>query len=339
MSVTVLVTGAGGFVGSAVVRALAAEPGVSARLLAHRRPVAADRPGDVVTADLADASSLRGRLDGADVIIHAASEVGSDPARCERVNVLGTRNLVEEAERAGVRHLVHVSTAAVHGLGPHRGLPEGSPPAPVSPASRSRREAERLTAAAGAVILRPFFVYGEGDRWYVPGLLRLLTTRPGTWFDGGRAQHSVVAVDDLAAMAVAAAVRPVPFAGGVPFHVCEPQPVSVRAVAAVLAGMFGLTVPTLSVPWRLARQALRNRPGYRRAELLAEDHVYAAPRVWAAAGLGPGAAFLDRLPDLAPWYGRFLGEAGEVREPGEAGEAEGAEGAEEVGEVGEGGRT
>jgi nucleoside-diphosphate-sugar epimerase len=279
--------------------------------MAHRRPISATLDSaatiEFVTADLADAGSLRGCCDGAAVLLHLASEIGADPVRCTRVNIHGTRSLLAEADRAGVRHVIYLSTAAVHGLGPHRELPEDGPVAPVSAASRTRY--------AGAVVFRPFFVYGEGDRWYIPSLLRRFGGRGrrltgGLWFDHGSARHSVVAVEDLAAVIAIAAERPDAFSAAMPYHVCEPEAVSLRAVVTALAGLFGCPAPAFSLPWPPVRLLLGAHPAlshaYRRAELLAQDHTYAASRVWAAAGIATGPPMPTRLPRLAPWYQRFM---------------------------------
>jgi nucleoside-diphosphate-sugar epimerase len=300
-----LVTGGGGFVGTAVHRALAAAPGApEIRWLAHRRPV----PGaDTVRADLTDPASLRGCCDGVDTVLHLAARVDADEAGCVAVNERGTGHLLAEAERAGVRNFVYLSHAAVHGLGPHRSVTETARPAPASAASRTRRAAERQVLARGGVVLRPFFTYGDGDRWIVPLLLRWLWQRPRVWVDDGRARQSVVAVDDLAAVLAAAALRPAAFAGP-PLHVCEPEPVAVRDALLALAALFGGPRRRISVPGAPLRAALRWGRRHRlarRLELLSVEHTYHSERAWAAAGVRPAGAMLDRLPGHAAWYARY----------------------------------
>ncbi|WP_341722316.1 NAD-dependent epimerase/dehydratase family protein [Streptomyces rimosus] len=180
---------------------------------ASRKPAAASDPTtdprlDWARADLADPASLRGLCEGADVLLHLASDIGRDAEHCELVNVLGTAALVDEAVRAGVGRIVHLSTAAVYGAGPHSGLDvDEIPPAPVSAASRTRLAAEQPVLAAGGTVLRPGLVLGAGDRWVVPALAELLGRVPARW-DGGRGLLSVVAVEDLARLFVRLALGP-----------------------------------------------------------------------------------------------------------------------------------
>lgn len=90
-------------------------------------------------ADLADEPSLRGVCDGADVLVSLASYIGPDADRCAAVNSAGTAALVAEARRAGVGRIIHLSTCAVYGPGPHRGQDVHElVPAPVSVASVGR---------------------------------------------------------------------------------------------------------------------------------------------------------------------------------------------------------
>ncbi len=283
----VLLTGATGFIGSAVRAAL----GDAVVRCLVRRPGTA---GGIV-GDLTEPATLRGICDGTDVIVHAASYVGADPDECARVNHAGTRHLLAEAARSGVRRIVQVSTAAVYGHGPHRDLPEEArDPAPVSPASASRAAAEREVRGYGGVVLRPHLVYGPGDRWVVPSLARLLSALPGLP-GGGRPLMSMVAVTDLARLVAALATRPAP--PGTLYHANHPEPVSVRAVGAALHRLFGLPIPDGDLP---AGTPLPPGLSPRHLELVSVDHWYASHRVWAETGLRPRAAFPDGLD--AAWY-------------------------------------
>jgi dihydroflavonol-4-reductase len=108
-----LVTGATGFVGSAVVTLLH-ERGHPVRAVV-RDPARADvLPDGVerVAADLADAESLARAMDGCEGVFHLAAAVGAPGPEARELNVGGTRRVVEAVRRAGVSRLVHTSTSA-----------------------------------------------------------------------------------------------------------------------------------------------------------------------------------------------------------------------------------
>ncbi|WP_037680426.1 NAD(P)-dependent oxidoreductase [Streptomyces griseus] len=306
--VRIVLTGPTGFIGSAVLRELAGRRATDAlyvtalgRRTTHGTRAHAD---DWRYADLADAGSLRGVCDDADVLLHLGGVLGPTPEHCHTVNVLGTAALMEEARAAGVGRTVHLSTAAVYGRGPHRGIDvDEVAPAPVSAASASRLEAEAFALAAGAVVLRPGLVLGEGDRWVVPGLAELVRRVPAVW-DGGRARISAVAVEDLARLIVALALDGNEVEPGI-HHASHPEPVTTGALLRTLADLDVLPRVTESWPWERCVEALHGtegRAGERQLSLVALDHWYASEEVWRSAGCAPGPGPLHRLTGAAEWY-------------------------------------
>ncbi|MER7702185.1 NAD-dependent epimerase/dehydratase family protein [Kitasatospora sp. NPDC097605] len=308
----VLLTGAGGFIGSAVLAALRALPGVGeVRALTRSSAPAGTVP---VAADLADPATLRGAADGADVLVHLAALVGGPERECAAVNVHGTRALLAEAGRAGVGRIVHLSTSAVYGDGPHRGIGvDEVAPAPVSAASRTRLTGEAAALDAGAVVLRAPLVLGAGDRWVVPCLADLLRRVPARW-DGGGALLSLVAVTDLARLIADLALAPDPAAAppGV-YHAGHPEPAPIAGLLAVLAEHGVLPpVPDTDWPWERCAAELRKVPGVfgeRQLDLMARHHWYRSEEIWRPAGTDPGPGPLHRLADAAPWYRAHLAAA------------------------------
>ncbi|MFA7763363.1 NAD-dependent epimerase/dehydratase family protein [Streptomyces sp. NRRL S-448] len=304
----VVVTGATGFVGSAVLRRLAGrDQRATVRALSRAQAPADLSGGHWVGADLADEPSLRGVCDGADVLLSLASYVGPDADRCTAVNSAGTAALVAEARRAGVGRIIHLSTCAVYGPGPHRGQDVGElMPAPVSAASGSRLAGEGPVLDAGGLVLRAGLVLGRGDRWAVPALVDAFRRVPARW-GGGAGLASFVDVDDLARLIVALALGGGVAAGatGV-LHAHHPEPVRNRDLMDALAEHRVLPArPDADWSWRRCLDALAATPGWvseRQFTLLAGDHWYRADAAWQLAGIPPGPGPLSRIGPAARWY-------------------------------------
>jgi NADH dehydrogenase len=194
----ILVTGGTGTVGEAAVTELARR-GHDVRLLSRSaRDDAGDWPAHVtgVDGDIGDAAQLSGAADGCDAVLHlAAVERESPPeATFQRVNVDGTRHVLAEAARAGVRRFVYVSS-----LGAERGSTDYH---------ASKREAEALVRASGLdwTICRVGSVYGPGDD-VISVLLIWMRTLPAVpVIDDGDQPFQPVAAADLA-RALAACVE------------------------------------------------------------------------------------------------------------------------------------
>lgn len=165
----VLVTGGTGVVGTATVTALV-KAGHTVRLLSrHARRDARQWPAGVESrpGNVAEPETIRGAADGCDAVVHLVAIVDESPphATFERINVEGTRNIVNEARRAGVRRFVYISS-----LGADVG---------ESPYHRSKLEGEEIVRTFGGnwTILRIGNVYGPGDE-QISLLLRMVRTLP-----------------------------------------------------------------------------------------------------------------------------------------------------------------
>jgi 2-alkyl-3-oxoalkanoate reductase len=178
---TVLVTGGGGFLGGAIVRALV-EHGVAVRSFQRSPAPDLETLGvEVVRGDLADPAAVGAAVDGCGSVFHVAAKAGVwGPRReYERANVLGTRNLLDACRRQGVGRLVYTSTpSVVHAGGDIAGGNESLPYPERFHAHypRSKAEAERMVLAANGpdlatVALRPHLIWGPRDTHLVPQIV------------------------------------------------------------------------------------------------------------------------------------------------------------------------
>ncbi|HMC55032.1 MAG TPA: complex I NDUFA9 subunit family protein [Gemmatimonadaceae bacterium] len=164
----VLVTGGTGVVGRSTVTALLQRGHAVSLFSRHAGRDAAQWAHGVapIAGDVADRSSIQGAADGCDVVLHMTGIMDEHGANTfERVNVEGARNVVGEAQRAGVQRLVYVSS-----LGADRG---------ESAYHRSKRKGEAIVRQFNAAwtIVRIANVYGPGDE-QISLLLRMVRSLP-----------------------------------------------------------------------------------------------------------------------------------------------------------------
>jgi nucleoside-diphosphate-sugar epimerase len=188
----VALTGASGFVGRHVLEKLLVG-GHEVRAL-YRTPPYVEVPGvTVVRGDLASQEALSELVENVEVVLHVAGAVSAPRASdFHRINLEGTRAVVQAARAAAVKRFIHVSSLAAR-------KPE------LSPYASSKKDSEDVVFAVAHVmstcVLRPSAVYGPGDVATLP-LLKLLMSRVAV-FPGRRDQRfSLVHVDDLAAVCV-----------------------------------------------------------------------------------------------------------------------------------------
>jgi dihydroflavonol-4-reductase len=211
-AVTALVTGATGFVGSAVARALLAR-GETVRVMARAGGDRRNLEGlkvEIVEGDLRDPEARRKALEGAGSLYHVAADYRlwtRDPAAMFAVNVEATENLLREAADAGVSRMVYTSSVATLGLlADGRAADETTPVSAVDmvgPYKRSKFEAEarvRTLARAGVpvVIVNPTAPVGPRDVKPTPTgrtVVEAAAGRMPAFVDTGL---NIVHVDDVA---------------------------------------------------------------------------------------------------------------------------------------------
>ena len=260
---TVFVTGGSGFVGGALLDALA-ERGETVRALARSPAAAATvamRGATPVAGDLTDVEALTAGMRGAELVVHAAAVLRGgwpDLAAMQRSNVDGSRAVLQAARAAGVSRLVLVSTEQVI-LG-DRPLVDADETWPYperwpGPYARTKAEAEQMMLAASTpelatVAVRPRMVWGPGDTTLLPALVEAATSGRLRWVDGGMHLTSTTHVRNAVEGVLAAAERG---RGGEAYFVTDGSPVPFREFATELLATRGVEAPTASVPGRVAR--------------------------------------------------------------------------------------
>jgi uncharacterized protein YbjT (DUF2867 family) len=197
--VRVLVTGATGFVGPAIVQRLVDE-GHTVRVLEHTAGSSAELPSqEAVPGSMTDPESLRRAVEGQDAVVHLVALLSGKPEEFERVMEQGTRDLLEAASDAGVRRFVLMSalgtTEETKDLVPYYG---------------AKWQMEQDVKASGLehVIFRPSFVFGrEGGA--LGQFKKIAKLAPVTPIVGpGTQRIQPIWLDDVAAYFAAAIEKP-----------------------------------------------------------------------------------------------------------------------------------
>ncbi|RME29153.1 MAG: NAD-dependent epimerase/dehydratase family protein [Deltaproteobacteria bacterium] len=255
-----VVTGASGHIGNNLVRLLL-EHGYRVRVLVHRNTAPIEAlPVETTVGDLLDTESLSRAFEGAGYVFHLAGFVSileSDAAAMERINIEGTKNVLEACRSARVERLVYASSIEAllqpGGPSPVDERVEPKPEGPWSAYSRTKYMATRMVFEAAsegldAVVVYPTAVVGPGD--YRPSLLG----QTAIDFAAGKipcfveGSFDFVDVRDVAAGMIAAAERGRSAQG----YILGGERLTTRELARVLEEATGIEAPRMFLPNRLS---------------------------------------------------------------------------------------
>lgn len=291
---TILVTGASGFIGRHLTSSLA-EDGQKLRALVRSDAAATRLPDGVeaVQGDLGDPVSLRRAASGAALVFHLAGGYRGTPGELHSAHVTGTAALVNALE-PGTR-LVYVSSTSVYGWDQRWPADDATPPAPVSAYGRAKLAAERLAlgwADGSCVVARPTITYGPGDDMGMLARAEKLLRHGARWFPGdGTNRIHLLHVDDLVRALVALGDR-----GDGIYVLGGSSPTPVRRIFELLAAGAGLRPPAFGLPPAL----LRPFAGHS-VDVLTRDRAYSSARAQHDLGWAPQVEAEVGVPATGQW--------------------------------------
>ena len=252
----VLITGATGFTGGHLARALVAA-GQSVRALVRDPARATDlsRAGiEAAPGDLREPASLDSALRGVDIVYNIGAlyrQAGLPAATYRAVNADAVGEIVRRAAAAGVRRVVHCSTVGVHGDVEHPPADEDAPLRPGDVYQETKVEGERLGREAAAacgvelVIARPTGIYGPGDRRLLK-LFRGVARQRFVILGDGRIFYHLTYVEDLCdGLRLCGEV---PEASGRTYILAGAEVTTLNELTQIVAAEAGVLPPRLHLP-------------------------------------------------------------------------------------------
>lgn len=203
-----LITGATGFVGSYIAERLAKE-GEDVTVLVRKTSNTKFLSGIGVKfayGDINDLESVRKAMQGVDIVYHSAALADEwiSPKEARRVNVEGTRNLLEAAKEAGVKRFVFISSLAVLGMKDHHGTSADAPYHKTGDSYIDTKiDSEQLVMdyykrySLPVTVVRPGFVFGPRDNKLIPRLTERLGKKQFMFVGSGKNKINAVYIENL----------------------------------------------------------------------------------------------------------------------------------------------
>lgn len=331
----ILITGATGFVGRHVARLISKKvktKDIRLFILESELKKIDEGAGfSVVTGDLSDKKAIAAAAAGVKTIIHLASKnIDFDGTGFKKVNLDGTANLCEAAVSAKCKKFIYLSSVGVYGHHKYQNADEETPKNPDTPFSRSKAEAEEIILThhrAGkfqGIIIRPRFVYGEGDIHVIPRIIKAAKKYPFL-LNYGRAKVSMIFVNELAEIIcrfAAGQVPPVvvPPSDNPVYHATDGVPITYRDLIKTICTTYSIRCPRIGIPFHLLYFPIRlyeklfsidpetthSSLSSIRLKLVGLDNYYSNEKM---KNLFPGlkpTPFTEIFPELAEYYKQYV---------------------------------
>ncbi len=322
MSKVAFVTGGTGFTGGYLCKNLI-KRGYEVRALVRKGSETSDltNPGvEIIEGDFTDRASLHGKMAGSDLVYHIAAayrQEGIPKKEFWRVNVEGTRNLLECALENRVKRFVHCSTVGVQG---EIANPPASEDAPYNPGDwyqNSKLDGEKLALdyfsnkGLKGTIVRPVGIYGPGDKRFLK-IFRYVKNGKFKMIGSGNVLYHLTFVEDLVEGIALAGEKEA--AIGQIYTIGGSEYVTLNVYVNHLAEIFDTKISKLKIPvwpvWtaglicELICRPLRIEPPIfrRRVDFFSKDRAFDISKAKKDLGYGPKVPLREGLKITADWY-------------------------------------
>jgi nucleoside-diphosphate-sugar epimerase len=320
---TILVTGATGFLGFALTTELVKQK-QTVRILARDEQKSRAQFGDAVTiirGEITDVEQVQRAVDGATTIYHLVGRLYHPSVPAERyhsTHVEGTRILLDACKgQTQLQRIVHCSTTGVYGVTGKMPAAEDALFAPTNPYEATKLQGELLALKVyredglPVIVVRPGLVYGPGDL-HLLGLF--LSIKKGVFrvIDGGKALLHPLYIDDMTSAFLLCAGRPE--AIGQSYNIAGEHPITLRELSTAIAHSMDRELPKGSIPFWLANLASdifsvipavkgENAPLTRsRVQFLTHSRVYDISKAKTELDFDPRIGLEAGMTNTTEWY-------------------------------------
>ena len=321
---TILVTGATGFLGSALVTELIKQQQQQIRVLVRDEQKAREQFGEAVSiipGEITDARQVQKAVNGATEIYHLVGRLYHPSISTElyrATHVEGTSILLAACQgQSQLRRIIHCSTTGVLGVTGKTPAAENAPVAPTNPYEATKLEGELLSLRAykeqglPVSVVRPGLVYGPGDL-HLLGFFSSIKKGLFRVIDGGKALLHPIYIDDMISAFLLCSQHPE--ALGRSYSIAGECPVTICELATAIAHALDKELPSGSIPlWlaNLAADIFAVVPGFQgerapltrsRVQFLTNSRVYNCSRAVDELGFKATVDMERGMRQTAEWY-------------------------------------
>jgi nucleoside-diphosphate-sugar epimerase len=312
------ITGGSGFIGGHLVDLLV-KKGWDVRALVHRGPLHNEGRVKILKGDICDRAVLKDGLEGADILFHLASALGSSAIGKDeffRVNARGTEAVLEAAREEKVKRIIQVSSAGVLGAVKNNDIAaEDYSPGPIQVYDETKLAGEKAALrfaekGVDVVVIRPGWAYGPGDKRTFK-LIKAICRKKFILATKGEARQTPVYIDDLVEGILLAAEKG---EKGSIYHLAGREILTAREIVGVIAASCGRKIPRFRIPLVPARLAalilegmfspLRREPPLSRAKLsfFLHSKPLSIHKAESELGFSPNVLFVEGIKLALSWY-------------------------------------